>query len=141
MKYLIPAFLVLMTAVVGCSKDEVDPNSPYYSVDSVAVAANSCTTKKYNGDTTIVYCLDSVNDSRCPINALCIWQGYAAAKMSLTINQVTHKVQLNTPVNYPSVPNDTTIAGFRFRLLDVTPYPSLPQNNANKTAIIKVSRL
>ena len=141
MKILTTVLFATAFAVIGCSKDSSNINDPYFSTDSVTVPIGQCITKKYKGDTTITYCLDSINDSRCPDNAVCIWQGYAAAKMNLTINQVTHKVILNTPISYPPFTNDTTIAGFRFKLVDVTPYPTLPQTNTNKSAIVKVIRL
>jgi hypothetical protein len=144
MKYMVSVLFIVMAAFVGCSKDEHNSNmdDAYFSPDRVTVPLNNCITKKYSGDTTILYCLDSISDNRCPSSLACFWQGVASAKLSININQVQHQVKLCTITHLPFYQNDTTIAGFNFKMIDVTPYPTLPQNTSpNYQAIINVRRL
>jgi len=69
-------------------------------------------------------CFDEVTDSRCPINANCIWQGYASVKLSLQTSTDTSHFILNTLVTDSSrFRNDTTIGGVNFRLVKLSPYP------------------
>ncbi len=144
MKYIILVLLIAMAGFIGCSKDgdNSSKDDAYFSPDRVTVPLNDCITKKYSGDTTIVYCLDSISDSRCPSSLACFWQGVASAKLSISINQVQHQVKLCTMTHLPFYPNDTTIAGFSFIMVDVTPYPTIsPNPSSNYQAIINVRRL
>lgn len=72
--------------------------------------------EKYN----FVIRLDSIpEDSRCPTGATCIWAGFVQAKFSISEGNVNHKFTLNTLIT----PNDTTINGINYKLLDVLPSP------------------
>jgi hypothetical protein len=139
MKYLIPAFLIVMIVFSGCEKDS-NGTGQFTGIDSLAVPADTCISKTYGND-HIVYCLDSVADSRCPINANCVWQGVATANLKININQVNHQVKLHTQTGMSIYPNDTTLAGFNFKLVNVTPYPVLPPLPGVSMAIIKVIKL
>jgi hypothetical protein len=138
MKYLVPAFLIIMIAFSRCEKD--GNTDQFTTIDSLAVPIDTCISKTYNNN-NIVYCLDSINDSRCPTNAVCGIIGYASAKMRIKINQVNHPMKLYTFINLNGYPNDTTIAGFNFKLVDVTPYPAFPRLPGVSTAIVKVIKL
>jgi hypothetical protein len=139
MKYLIPVFLVIMIVFSSCEKDS-NSTDQFTTIDSLAVPKDTCISKTYGND-NIVYCLDSIADSRCPANAVCVWAGVASAKFRVNINQVNHQVKLHTQTGMAIYPNDTTIAGFNFKLVDVTPYPVLPPVPATSKAIIKVIKL
>ncbi|MDH3207356.1 MAG: hypothetical protein OEO79_12215 [Gemmatimonadota bacterium] len=59
-------------------------------------------------------------DSRCPTDVVCVWQGNAAVVIGLTMGEgPTFPFTLNTG----SGPNAATHAGHRVQLLDLTPYP------------------
>lgn len=59
-----------------------------------------------------------LNDSRCPPEAMCFWEGNVQAKFSLTTaNKVKHFFVLNNNLQ----PRDTTIAGIHFQLVEITP--------------------
>jgi hypothetical protein len=68
--------------------------------------------------------MDSVvNDSRCPIGALCFWAGMATVRFKFQkYNEAPIYFNLITQV--PTY-NYKIIDGFRFTLIDLTPYPSL----------------
>lgn len=59
-----------------------------------------------------------ITDSRCPIGALCIWEGNA--KVSLSFNSI--RFQLDT---HPNFTTDTTLSSFHIDLIDVQPYPHI----------------
>lgn len=88
------------------------------------------------GDTTtiglknIVLCNDDVklfvqfdtivSDSRCPIDANCIWAGNAEVGFAVTYNKELESVNLNTN---PDMETSKSVFGFTFTLLNVNPYP------------------
>jgi len=74
-------------------------------------------------------CFDSlITDSRCPADAVCVWAGFAAVRLSIKndagiIQQFTLATQGFS--NLPIPANDTTINGYHIKVVDVTPYPIL----------------
>ena len=84
--------------------------------------------------------LDSITeDSRCPEGAECFWAGDARAKFKLTENNIIHQFSLNTLATFR---NDTIIGGIRYKLINLSPYPSInkPFNYNNYSAVVAVSR-
>ena len=84
--------------------------------------------------------LDSITeDSRCPEGGECIWAGDARAKFNLTENNINHQFSLNTLATFR---NDTIIGGIRYKLINLSPYPSInkPFNYNNYSAVVAVSK-
>lgn len=81
---------------------------------------------KINGCTPVFedqwrICLDSVfNDSRCPLDLQCVWEGDAIARFQLTKDQKITRFDLH--VN-PKFKKDTSLYGITVQLLDLSPYP------------------
>lgn len=73
-------FKLIIAATIGiisCKKESV--NKATYTIK-----VNECTPAA--GENFIV-CFDSlITDSRCPIDAICVWEGFALAKFSLHQN-------------------------------------------------------
>lgn len=91
--------------------------------------------EKYN----FVIQLDSImNDSRCPIGATCFWAGFVQAKFTISERRISHPFVLNTLIH----PNDTTINGINYKLLNVLPFPdyTLNPNQGDYRAIVAVSK-
>lgn len=62
-----------------------------------------------------------VTDSRCPANAQCVWEGYAAIRFSLTDEELhEHFFEL---MDHERFGQDTLLQGVTYRLIQVTPYP------------------
>lgn len=85
--------------------------------------------------------LDSVtSDSRCPINAECIWEGNATLKFIVTISDTEHKIVLNTN-GASSFSSDTILQAYNIALTDLKPYPStdlrIEQEEYEATIIVK----
>ncbi len=64
-----------------------------------------------------------VSDSRCPANAMCIWQGAATATFSFTKNGDSHRFNLSTITMEPNYTKDTVIAGYKIEFINLLPYP------------------
>ena len=65
--------------------------------------------------------LDSVvNDSRCALDVVCVWEGNAEAYFTCTYGDDTAMLILNSN---PSFKNDTLVYGYLITLLDLKPYP------------------
>ncbi len=138
------AVIAVVLLFASCEKNDnlVSAAKSLSAVDSLHVPLYGCVSKNYGSD-AIVYCLDSVWDSRCPQNVQCVWAGQASAKFRISINSVQHTVKLYTSsINSGSgtTITDTTIAGFNFKLYDVVPYPVYNLPSTNTGAILKVSR-
>jgi len=66
---------------------------------------------------------DSLNDSRCPIGAACVWEGNARVKLHIKQSRKgTSTFWLNT---HSSFLTDTVVNGLHFELIDVLPYPEV----------------
>jgi hypothetical protein len=73
------------------------------------------------GTTGIVVSFNRVEgDSRCPIDAICVWQGDAAVRIELATNQQSRSsAQLHTTLD----PKSVEYNGHSFRLIEVAPAP------------------
>jgi hypothetical protein len=79
-----------------------------------------------------------LNDSRCPANVVCVWEGDAAATLRLEGAGAVATPTLHTRLD----PKGTTHAGYEITLVNVTPYPGTEPPNARlaPTAILRVTR-
>jgi hypothetical protein len=64
-----------------------------------------------------------VSDSRCPANAICVWQGAATATFSFSKNGSNHRFNLSTITMEPNYKKDTIISGYKIELINLLPYP------------------
>lgn len=82
-----------------------------------------------------------VTESRCPLDATCIWEGYAQIQLKLSIAGNVTKFSLAT-INTPLLNTDTTLNGFHFHLNKLTPFPSVKVQPSQQeySAEIVVSR-
>lgn len=90
-------------------------------------------------------CFEAViSDSRCPANAMCIWQGTAVCKLTFTKNSQTHTLQLSTLDMPPTYNKDTVLMGYKIEFVNLSPYPGTvpdPIPNNQKKAEIKITKL
>jgi hypothetical protein len=84
----------------------------------------------------------NINDSRCPIGVVCVWQGEATVTLEVketsSFDEAIGSVVLSTfhqPVD--------TVSGYIFRLIDVLPYPvygvEVPEKD--KKVVLKIDRI
>ena len=80
------------------------------------------------------------SDSRCPSDAVCVWQGNAAVEITLGVGEgPSHPYTLNTATE----PRAVDVNGFRVTLLDVRPDPrtDTPIAPAGYRALFRVEAL
>jgi hypothetical protein len=86
--------------------------------------------------------LTNVEDSRCPRNVACVWEGNAAVTVSVSYRgRDNQTVTLNTHKS-PTMPTELIYHGYKFSLVAVNPYPGatgLP-NKVEKVVTLKVTR-
>jgi hypothetical protein len=127
-RYLI---LLLFVFAVSCKKT--------VPVMSPGLYLNTCTSKTFSAE-EISVCFDSLNDSRCPSDAVCVWSGVGIAKFTLIKKGVSYPFTLTTlPVFHP-YSSDTVVAGYKFHLVNILPYPksSSPASQGDIYAILDI---
>ncbi len=126
---------LLVLVIPNCSKQKAD-NPPF-------VKLNECGNYVYSNETTRL-CFDSVvNDSRCPANAICVWEGTAVAQFTFHKQNETYPLKLATNAIPGQFSKDTTIAGYKIEFINLHPYPGTDPNPvpANTRAEVRVTRL
>ena len=125
MKLKIYTGLILSTTLFFCT-DSIN-ESAYNSFDLNDTLTIEYNQILYNEEEDISIKFESlVGDSRCAIDAICVWEGDAEVKFSLKKNDTLFDFSLHTAKNYFST--DTLILGYRVELIDIYPYP---QSNVN----------
>ena len=133
--YLVPAVMVLMAH--SCSKKDIELREGILKIGVQQCAAGNI------GSDNLTLCVDSVlEDSRCPADVVCVWQGRAVVKFSLTKNEQTYPFALSTLSMPNSYKKDTVILGYKIELIDLHPYPKTSSTTPNnkRTAEVKISR-
>jgi hypothetical protein len=123
-------FGLLTTGVLSCEKD-VSPFS-----EQLHIGLNSC--EQFTKDNqTLRLCFDTiVQESRCPINANCVWEGVAVARFTLHLNDRPHTLELATNNVLPGTTTDTTIQGYTIALKNLLPYPGGPTDETPSAQVL-----
>ena len=90
---------------------------------TVELKLSECESGIISGDKLKLCFTALVSDSRCPANAMCIWQGTATAKFSLTKDHETRTFVLSTIDMPPTYKKDTVLMGYKIEFVNLTPYP------------------
>lgn len=127
---LLASVLASVTAaafIAGCGGGDDSTTSPpgggtqrgSYSVtlragEPVVISAESLTLQ-----------LTEVRDSRCPLNALCIWAGHGAVAVQVSQSgQAAETLQIGFPAPAEmKLPGDASYRGYRFSLQTLDPFP------------------
>lgn len=104
--------LLLSISSFRCTEDNSKSDKQYN------IKNNSCLDIQ---GTEYSICLEYVNDSRCPADLICVWEGNASANFMLNSNTENKSFTLNTHKNFQ---RDTIINGLKIELISVSPYPS-----------------
>lgn len=111
------AALTVLVAACGLS---TGPGSAPTSEDQVVLELRSGQETTVSGTVVRVSFIGVDEDSRCPVDVVCVWQGNAAVEIGLAAGSApTHLHVLNTGLEPDSVEFD----GLRLTLLDVAPEP------------------
>jgi len=119
-------FLLILVLLTTCENRDCDCLCSAYGSEQFRI--NDTLQLKYNE----IYCnpeyefligFDSLADNRCPLGAVCIWEGNAGITITLkSRNRVYSSFRLNTHSRFLT---DTIVNGLRFELIDVLPYPEI----------------
>ena len=112
-----PLLALLTMSLLSCEKD-IAPFS-----EQIRIGLNACEQRRESSETFRLCFNTIVQDSRCPINANCTWQGVAVARFTLHLKDGQHTLELATTEVMPNTTRDTTINGFTVTLKDLSPYP------------------
>lgn len=114
------------------------------SETSLNIALHDCANNIFSNN-QVRLCFESViQDSRCPANAMCIWQGMAVCKFSFFTNGKSYPLTLSTLSIPGAYTKDTIVAGYKIEFITLTPYPGLPPVPAPGNEIraeVKIRRL
>ena len=131
-------FTTLTAFVNSCSK-----SGNKFREGTIELKLSECEDGSISGD-DLKLCFDAVvSDSRCPANAVCIWQGAATATFSFTKNKDTHHFNLSTISMKPNYTKDTIIAGYRIEFINLSPYPGTdtdPIPDSQRKAELKITK-
>jgi hypothetical protein len=70
-----------------------------------------------SSNNSLQFSIAEINDSRCPSDVVCVWEGKADVKIDVDSPQAG-SITLSTYDNLKD-----SVAGFSFELIDVSPYP------------------
>ena len=136
-KYISIIFLIAL--LWSCDKESLEGGESKSLVLKQAVEINVGECASDNG--ILELCVDSVSsDSRCPSDAICVWEGNAEVNVQFSINGTSHNLVLNTN-NSKSFPSDTTINQYHISLTQLKPDPisttTINQEDYVATLIVK----
>ena len=108
--------------VVGCS----DPTVPEVDLDSTFVDGPLTVNLGYGHytqvDGTVLHMsfTDVLEDSRCPVDVTCVWEGNAGIAIGIGMGMgPTHRLELNTS----TAPRSATWNGIRVSIVSLFPAP------------------
>ena len=140
MKILLITFLITFAGLnKSCKK-----SGEIFREGSVEITLHQCADGIISGD-QFRLCFDSlISDSRCPANAVCIWQGTATCKFSFAKNNESHQFNLSTISIPGQYTKDTTLLGYKIEFINLSPYPGtqpapVPDNQIK--AEMKITKL
>lgn len=92
--------------------------------------------KAADGGKVTIKFLSVEEDSRCPVNARCIWAGNAKIKVAVSIGKAAPKtIELSSELE----PQAVVVSGYELKFVDLTPRPG-EKEDSPKTATISVTR-
>lgn len=110
--------LLILVILASCEKETLNPTEVYRSRDLK------------------IEFMD-YTDSRCPLNANCIWEGQAEVYLGVESGKDKTEFMMT------GIGSDTTVFGHNIKFVDLLPYPEegVEESFKNKELIIQVSKL
>ena len=116
------ANILIVAVLAACSSGGYAPTgsgNPSPSAQSVSVRVGDTAAVGSTG-VTITF-LRVAEDSRCPLNAVCVWEGNGRVALTLSSGYgATKDVSLNTTTE----PRETVFSGLRIALAALNPHPT-----------------
>ena len=128
MRHTILAFTVIVVWSFSC-EESFDPASEFVIGDTVTIELDKIR-HNVEHEFSLMY-VKKTDDSRCPMDATCIWQGDAAVKIKYESRIESREFTLHTNET-SSTPTSVVLNGLRIQLVHVMPYPCLSCQNIRK---------
>ena len=131
-------FITLTAFVNSCSK-----SGNKFREGTIELKLSDCENGSIGGDDLKLCFTKVVSDSRCPANAMCVWQGAATATFSFTKNGDSRLFNLSTITMKPNYAKDTAIAGYKIEFINLSPYPGTvadPIPDSQRKAELKITK-
>ena len=109
----------------------------------VELKLSECESGTISGENLKLCFTAVVSDSRCPANAMCIWQGTAVGRFSFTKGNETSTFDLSTVDIPPTYNKDTVLMGYKIEFVNLHPYPGTVPNpipDRDRKAEIKITK-
>lgn len=137
------AFLIFLLSgllLTGCELFQRNDYCSDFDIDELTL--NETLEMRYselycNPEYEIRLSFDSIQDGRCPIGAMCIWEGNG--RVQLIIKQGAEsaiRFWLNTHDRFLT---DTVVNGLRFELVDMLPYPQVDKDYQLDDYILQIN--
>jgi hypothetical protein len=126
--YMAGVFTLLLLAIASC-KDHSPFDSELRMNDTLSIRIGTMVQDE-NHITGLRF--DSVvADCRCPEDVVCVWAGYAEARLKFVRNTNEHTFTLY-------IEDDTLIENYKIKLIDILPHPKIHSTIDPNERIAKV---
>lgn len=130
------AAVVLALMVGGCAEtvSEVEPGEVFTLAPGQTV--------KVNGAELTIRFIEVAEDSRCPVDATCVWAGDAVVVVETVLRSVEQVFGLHSTPGTATGPGSVALDGFELTLVDVRPEPraGLPIRPEDYRVTLRVER-
>ena len=107
----------MLSTILGCGKDEYEDERKIGEDFSLRIGE----TVSIKGEQLRIEFLEISEDSRCPRNVTCIWEGRAIAIINVLIGNTSQEVELVEP-GLTDTPTKTQFEEYEF-VFKILPYP------------------
>jgi hypothetical protein len=123
-------FLMVFVALIGCENGLSDKKDREQSPALNTTAGTNETVVVEGINVTVV----NIEDSRCPSDVVCIWDGVAV--VDFKTEGLTCSLMIGESKEFSSAGSS-----FRLTLIDITPFPSLHNPGGKKEAIFTLDMI
>ncbi|MEQ8809710.1 MAG: hypothetical protein RIE59_11630 [Imperialibacter sp.] len=117
---IIGVFVAIVCVGMSCGKEEINSalEGTETASDTLAIKLGETITSAAGEQLTFK---KLVEDSRCPANAMCIWQGMVTVEMQAQVGSKTETFTLTTNPQEPKT--SAVLLGYEVTLVNVFPHP------------------
>lgn len=106
--------ILLFFLIASCHKSDIRDGY---------IIQKRCEDRIVNGSKVTICFNKLLLDSRCPLKAMCFWQGAAKGIFTFSAGNQKAEFSLSTTTFKPTYIRDTVLFGYRIHLVDIKPYP------------------
>jgi hypothetical protein len=136
-------FFIVFVSMLSCCKEEPGLRTIPLNQEFNVQAGETFEIVNENGEYIMSISVSEINDSRCPLNAICVRAGEAKVSFQVSgIEEIIRQFELCVGADCPEGGESTELIidniTRRFTLIDVKPYPMASKNDESKTAVVFV---